>query len=60
MYRAATTNYLCCVPTLEDSKGAGRTRLAHISIADAKVVIYFENAKQILPLFGIICLLLQR
>ena len=26
-YRAATTNYLCYVPVLEDSKGAGRTGL---------------------------------
>ena len=31
LHRAATTNYLCCVPTLEDSKGAGRARLARLS-----------------------------
>ena len=27
LHRAATTNYLCYVPVLEDSKGAGRARL---------------------------------
>lgn len=26
-YRTATTSYLCFVPDLEDSEGAGRTRL---------------------------------
>ena len=29
-YRAATTNYLCYVPVLEDSKGAGRTGLTRV------------------------------
>jgi len=28
LHRTATTLYLCCVPTLEDSKGAGRVGLA--------------------------------
>ncbi|ERI63605.1 hypothetical protein HMPREF1551_01096 [Capnocytophaga sp. oral taxon 863 str. F0517] len=32
LHRTATTLYLCCVPTLEDSKGAGR-----VGLADAKV-----------------------
>ena len=27
LYRAATTNYLCCDQALEDSKGAGRIGL---------------------------------
>ncbi len=35
------TNYLCYVPVLEDSKGAGRTRLARF--AAAKVYILFHN-----------------
>ena len=30
LYRAATTKYPCCVPTLGDSEGAGRTGLAHV------------------------------
>ena len=33
LYRAATTKYPCCVPTLGDSEGAGRTGLAHVSKA---------------------------
>jgi len=41
LYRAATTNYLCYVPVLEDSKGAGRTRLTRF--AAAKVIIKFYN-----------------
>ena len=32
LHRAATTKYPCCVPTLGDSEGAGRTGLAHVSI----------------------------
>jgi len=28
-YRTATTRYPCCVPTLGDSRGAGRKRLTH-------------------------------
>jgi len=27
LHRTATTSYLCYVPVLEDSEGAGRTRL---------------------------------
>ena len=30
LHRAATTKYPCCVPTLGDSEGAGRTGLAHV------------------------------
>ena len=30
--RAATTNYLCCGQALEDSLGAGRIGLTHISV----------------------------
>lgn len=28
LHRTATTTYLCCVPTLEESAGAGRVGLA--------------------------------
>ena len=35
-YRTATTSYLCYVPVLEESEGAGRRRLTPA----AKVVIY--------------------
>ena len=56
LYRAATTNYLCCDQALEDSKGAGRMGLTRIStcsrqtsyrcfsIAGAKVGFFFEYA----------------
>ena len=30
LYRAATTNYLCCDQALEDSKGAGRIGLTRV------------------------------
>ena len=30
LYRAATTNYLCCDQALEDSKGAGRMGLTRV------------------------------
>lgn len=32
LHRTATTVYLCCVPTLEDSTGAGRVGLAVANI----------------------------
>jgi len=32
LHRTATTAYLCCVPTLEDSAGAGRVGLAVANI----------------------------
>ena len=32
LHRTATTNYLCCVPALEDSLGAGRVGLATANI----------------------------
>ena len=32
LHRTATTAYLCCVPTLEDSAGAGRVGLATANI----------------------------
>jgi len=32
LHRTATTTYLCCVPTLEDSAGAGRVGLAVANI----------------------------
>jgi len=37
LHRAATTNYLCYVPVLEGSKGAGRARLPVLLFAGAKV-----------------------
>lgn len=32
LHRTATTIYLCCVPTLEESTGAGRVGLAAANI----------------------------
>ena len=32
LHRTATTEYLCCVPTLEESSGAGRVGLASANI----------------------------
>lgn len=32
LHRTATTTYLCCVPTLEESAGAGRVGLAAANI----------------------------
>ena len=38
LYRAATTDYLCCGQALEDSSGAGRIGLTHtLSKSPAKV-----------------------
>ena len=42
LHRAATTNYLCYVPVLEDSKGAGRARLTRFARAK---VYKFINLK---------------
>lgn len=42
LYRAATTNYLCCDQALEDSKGAGRIGLTRF--ASAKVDKNFKSA----------------
>ena len=36
LHRAATTNYLCYVPVLEDSKGAGRARLPMLLTCESK------------------------
>ena len=35
-YRTATTKYLCYVPILEDSEGAGRMRLPMIFLSGCK------------------------
>ena len=43
LYRAATTNYLCCDQALEDSSGAGRIGLTHFCFASAKVDIFFKT-----------------
>ncbi len=42
LYRAATTNYLCCDQALEDSKGAGRIGLTRFAVA--KVDIFIDSA----------------
>ena len=44
LYRAATTNYLCCDQALEDSKGAGRIGLTRFRFAVAKVGIILKSA----------------
>ena len=44
LYRAATTNYLCCDQALEDSKGAGRIGLTRFCFAVAKVDIILKSA----------------
>ena len=43
LYRTATTKYLCYVPILEDSEGAGRTGLPVSFFAGAKVIILVEG-----------------
>jgi hypothetical protein len=46
LYRAATTKYLCYVPILEDSEGAGRTGLPMFSSkAGAKVILFLLTCK---------------
>lgn len=40
LHRTATTTYLCCVPTLEESAGAGRVGLAS---ANVQHFLYFCN-----------------
>jgi hypothetical protein len=39
LHRTATTEYLCCVPTLEDFSGAGR-----VGLAGAKVQLFYYTA----------------
>ena len=52
LHRAATTDYLCCGQALEDSSGAGRIGLTHISagtiplFSAAKVRIIFSTRKK--------------
>jgi len=41
-HRTATTVYPCCLPTLGDSTGAGRIRLATGSKVINNYTIYFE------------------
>lgn len=38
-----STNYLCCLPTLEDLSGAGRIRLARAQIYKIKVVFHLKR-----------------
>ena len=52
LHRTATTLYLCCVPTLEDSKGAGRVGLAECKgtkkiETNNNISIFFCNFTQI-------------
>lgn len=42
LHRTATTAYLCCVPTLEDSAGAGR-----VGLAGAKILYFYIFARQL-------------
>lgn len=51
LHRTATTTYLCCVPTLEESAGAGR-----VGLAAANIQSFCIFAKQ-LPNIGCICIL---
>jgi len=39
LHRTATTEYLCCVPTLEDFSGAGR-----VELAGAKIQLFYYTA----------------
>ncbi len=41
LHRTASTAYLCCVPTLEDSAGAGRVGLA---VANIQSICIFARA----------------
>ena len=53
LHRTATTTYLCCVPTLEESAGAGRVGLAAANIQPfyifarqlwvLKIIVYLRN-----------------
>lgn len=40
LHRTATTTYLCCVPTLEESAGAGRVGLA---VANVQQFYFFAR-----------------
>ena len=40
LYRAATTNYLCCDQALEDSKGAGRIGLTRFAVEKVDIFMY--------------------
>ncbi len=46
LHRTATTAYLCCVPTLEESAGAGRVGLAGANIQSfcifANALVYIK------------------
>jgi hypothetical protein len=37
LHRTATTAYLCCVPTLEESAGAGRVGLAVANVQSFRI-----------------------
>ncbi len=46
LHRTATTTYLCCVPTLEESAGAGRVGLASANIQSFYILASdFESYK---------------
>ena len=45
LHRLATTNYLCYVPVLEDSKGADRARLTRLEFSGCKGSKYFLSGK---------------
>jgi len=49
LHRTATTEYLCCVPTLEDFSGAGR-----VGLAAAKSTTFLLHSKFFLFFFLLI------
>lgn len=51
LHRTATTTYLCCVPTLEESAGAGR-----VGLAGANIQPFYIFARQ-LPVIKYNCIL---
>ena len=51
LYRAATTNYLCCDQALEDSKGAGRIGLTRFVLRVQRYT-YFSKMQYLKPFFS--------
>ena len=53
LHRTATTTYLCCVPTLEESAGAGRVGLADANIQSFYIFAStFDNQKLLCILYS--------
>ena len=52
LHRTATTTYLCCVPTLEESVGAGRVGLAVANIQTNYIIAsLLLNKKRVVLLY---------